>query len=171
MGNMAGKRLYITGRIIRHAAMAGMTAFFISCEGYTGIPDMRTDIVICPGIPGTRSEDPDEYLITDANIFVFNTDGLLEEHLYLNAAQLCRTDDGSYTYPLKLLKGCVYSVYVCTNTGFSIPCGTLEELLDYRFYLAYPDDYRIGIPMSGERKEFEFTGEEKIQVQLRGAMA
>ncbi len=171
MGNMAGKRLYITGRIIRHAAMAGMTAFFISCEGYTGIPDMQTDIVICPGIPGTRSEDPDEYLITDANIFVFNTDGLLEEHLYLNAAQLCRTDDGSYTYPLKLLKGCVYSVYVCTNTGFSIPCGTLEELLDYRFYLAYPDDYRIGIPMSGERKEFEFTGEEKIQVQLRRAMA
>ena len=144
----------------------------VHCTG--PVPDgtnaSPTEVVICPGGYTTRSSAPDEMQLTDFNIFIFNADGLLEEHVYADISQMHSNDDGDWTYGFHLLAGCTYSIYVCANTGFRLPCRTLEEVLDYRFYMAYPDEYRMGMLMSGV-KYLDFQGEEEIRVCLQRAMA
>lgn len=126
-------------------------------------------IVLNPGM-FTRSMSPDEMKISDVNILIFNCDGLLEQKLYISSGQLSVRNDG-FCHEVHLLKGCVYSIYVCANTGFSIPCRNLDELLEYRYYMAYPDDYRLGIPMCGAKKEFTVTEEKEIIIPLTRTMA
>lgn len=128
------------------------------------------DLVMNPAGLGTRALTPDENLLTDFNIFIFNEDGLLEEHIYTDISRMHSTDTGDWAYDIQLLEGCRYSIYVCANTGFRLGCRNLSELLGYRFYMAYPDDYRTGMAMSG-MKFLEYRGEEEIRVQLRRAMS
>ncbi len=129
-------------------------------------------IVFSPGTyPYTKSDAPDEDLISDANIFIFNSVGLLEEKVYVKASALSRSDDGGYCYTTRLLQDCYYSIYVCTNIGFSMTCSSVEELLAFKFYLAYPDDYKIGVPMSGVRQNYKYDGSGEIVVPLHRAMA
>ncbi len=119
----------------------------------------------------SKSVDPDENRISDLNIFIFNGENMLEKHLYLSGQQLAINDEGDYTCLLSLLKNCRYSVYVCANTGFRIPCSTLKEVMEYRFHMAYPDEYRIGMLMSGAMEHFLYKGEERIKVRLTRCMA
>ena len=139
-------------------------------SGLAGPAACQTELVIGTGDYRTRSSAPDEMQLTDFNIFIFNADGLLEEHVYTDISQMHSNDDGDWTYGFRLLKGCRYAIYVCANTGFRLSCRNLSELLDYRFYMAYPDEYRIGMLMSGT-KYIEFLGEEEIRVGLKRAMA
>lgn len=139
-------------------------------SGLAGPAACPTELVIGTGDYRTRSSAPDEMQLTDFNIFIFNADGLLEEHVYTDISQMHSNDDGDWTYGFRLLKGCRYAIYVCANTGFRLSCRNLSELLDYRFYMAYPDEYRIGMLMSGT-KYLEFLGEEEIRVGLKRAMA
>lgn len=118
----------------------------------------------------TKSASPDEMKISDANIFIFNSDRLLEQKLYIPSGQLSSRPDG-FCHEVNLLKGCTYSIYACVNTGFRMPCSNLDELLEYRYYMAYPDDYRAGIPMSGKNERFTVTDEREIIVQLTRTMA
>ncbi|MCD8313090.1 MAG: DUF4906 domain-containing protein [Bacteroidales bacterium] len=119
----------------------------------------------------TRSEAPDEELVSDINVFIFNGYGLLEEKLYISSSNLLHNSAGDCCCDVQLLSYSTYSVYVCANTGFKMSCGSLAELLAYRYYLAYPDDYRIGVPMSGKMENFTYKGESEMAVPLRRAMA
>lgn len=95
----------------------------------------------------TRSQDPDEDFISDVNWFVFNADGLPEESGYIGRRTMLSSGAG---IELSLLKGETYSVYVCANLGYELTeISTLDELQAERFYLAYPDEYSAGMPMSG----------------------
>ncbi len=160
------------------AVLGGILAVASSCE--QGLADevekSHTDvgasIVFRSGSLSTRSESPDEDLITDVNILIFNSYGLLEKKVFLKSSQMTTNEDGDYCYEgAELLCGCTYSIYACANTGFSISCTSIEEVLSYKYYLAYPDDYRIGVPMSGIRKDFEYNGESEIIVPMHRTMA
>jgi len=119
----------------------------------------------------TKSVPPDENLISDANIFVFNRDGLLEQKLYVTASQMSPRADG-FSCGISLLNNCRYSIYICANIGFSMPCSTLEDLLEYRYHMAYPDDYRTGMLMCGALKDFIADSDaEEIVVPLIRTMA
>ncbi len=131
----------------------------------------RVNILIRTGDGATRSESPDEELVSDLNVFIFNEHGLMDERVYVRSGELLQNSDGDYCCEVKLLHNCRYSVYVCANMGFEVKCNSLEELMAYRFYMAYPDDYRIGVPMSGIHEEFEYTGQSDVLVYLRRAMA
>lgn len=132
-------------------------------------PHGNTYIVLATG-DFTKSESPDENLISDVNIFIFNKDGLLEQKLYLTGEELMPASGGAGTV-VSLLKGCEYSVYACANTGFPMPCGNLQELLRYRFYMAYPDDYRRGVAMSGHLGGFTVRDGGGIVVPMTRTMA
>ncbi len=119
----------------------------------------------------TKSESPDEEIVSDMTVFVFNEHRLMDERIYVRSDQIVQNSDGDYCCEVQLLHDCRYSIYVCANMGFEVNCGNLEDLLAYRFYMAYPDDYRIGVPMSGSHEEFEYTGQSDIIVPLRRAMA
>ncbi|MCM1177051.1 MAG: DUF4906 domain-containing protein [Bacteroidales bacterium] len=131
--------------------------------------DMEVSIVLQTG-QFTKSVSPDEMKISDVNLFVFNCDGLLEQRLYLPAGELSIQQDG-FSHKISLLKGCIYSVYACANIGFRMQCSNLEELLEYRYHMAYPDDYRIGIPMCGSTKDVEIHDGNEIKVTLTRAMS
>ena len=139
-------------------------------ESASSLPREKTELVLSAGSYDTRAISPDEDLFTDFNIFIFNEDGLMEEHIYADIAQMHSNDDGDWAYDIQLLEGCRYSIYVCANTGFRLACRNLSELLGYRFHIAYPDDYSIGMAMSGIR-HIEYAGESEIRVPLKRAMA
>lgn len=121
-------------------------------------------------IQSRSSSDPDEMKISDMNIFIFNRDGLLEQKIYLRASEFENTGKGP-GHTVRLLKDCRYSIYACANTGFPLKCNNLQELLEYRFHLAYPDDYRQGMPMSGLKKDYTVKDDEDIYVPLKRNMS
>ncbi|MCD8206767.1 MAG: DUF4906 domain-containing protein [Bacteroidales bacterium] len=131
----------------------------------------EVNLLIRTGDGMTKSESPDEDLVSDMTVFIFNEHGLMDERIYLRSSDLTQNSDGDWCCPVRLLHNCRYSVYVCANTGFEVTCGSLSELMAYRFYMAYPDDYRIGVAMSGSHEEFEYTGQSEILVYLRRVMA
>lgn len=119
---------------------------FISCNKEQETP-RKVTVRLDAGILATRSESPDEERINDLNLFVFREDGDLEASLYLDTRTLGR--EGS-SCNLSLPRGLEYSLYACVNFGYRIPdiCSR-DELAAYRYYMAYPDEFSRGIPMSG----------------------
>ena len=105
--------------------------------------------------PSTRSADPDEGRISDLNLFLFNEKGLLEERKYLQGKQI-EWSEGRPVLPLQVLRDADYTVYVCANMGFPLPCKSEDELLSYRYHMTYPDEYSRGVPMTGR---LAFTAE------------
>lgn len=94
----------------------------------------------------TRSEAPDEERISDVSILVFDSNGDAEFRQWLH-------DDGrGGGYPaegltVSLASGRTYTLCACVNFGYMVQADTFEELCSMRHHLAYPDEYREGIPM------------------------
>ena len=99
------------------------------------------------GILKTRSASPDEERLSDLNLFVFRPDGELEAQVWLDERAFSR-EGGRCVLPL--VRGLPVSLYACVNFGYKIKdVSCLDDLLERRFYLTYPDEYSHGIPMSG----------------------
>ena len=97
----------------------------------------------------TRSSDPsDEEMISDLNIFIFNHSGELEEKRFISGGKLVK-EGSEYVFSSSLLLYEKYSVYVCANLGYALDAESEPQLRSYRYYLAYPDEYSKGIPMTG----------------------
>ena len=94
----------------------------------------------------SKAIDPDENILHDINLFVFNEYGVLEEKIYVENYTEAVTSGG---IRLTLVRNCTYDVYACANTGYAVNAATVGELMSARHYIAYPDDYRNGLPMSG----------------------
>jgi len=115
------------------------------CFSCTGEPDLQT-VFFNASTFFLKSADPDPVLITNYNILIYNSFGILEERAYV--------PERSFTasYPARLLKGETYTVFVAANLGYELPEMTMDEAQSYRFYLAYPDEYSHGIPMAAVRE-------------------
>ena len=73
--------------------MLAIAALSAGCEDMgTDEPMSAGDVHIVMNVagspPGTRSEDPDENLVSDMNILVFDSNGMLEEKVYLKTSAL-----------------------------------------------------------------------------------
>ena len=121
-------------------------------------------------MPGSRSADPDENRVSDMNLFIFNADGLMEEHVYLPVSQM-QQDGTGYIYETDLLKGCRYSIDACANMGYRLDVSIIGELERYRYHLVYPDDYRIGIPMCGKTENITVPAGGSISVPMERLMS
>lgn len=148
-----------------------LASVLISCQK-SEVPQEtgKTSIVLSCNPPASKSADPDQWKISDVNIFVFNKDLLLESSHYLKAGDAALNGSG-FRYSINLLEGCCYNFYVCANTGFRIRAETLGELLGFRFHLAYPDDYRIGMPMSGILRNHTVHKDEDVTIPIMRTMA
>lgn len=88
----------------------------------------------------SRAEDPDEELISDVSLMIFDNDG--------DAAACCRRE--SYeddVLRVSLTKGRKYTFCACINFGYPLSACRVEELAGIRYHMVYPDEYREGIPM------------------------
>lgn len=112
--------------------------------------------------PEVRSVSPDEDLITDISLMVFDENGYAEECLWL--------EGGSTDCTLSLVVNKRYTFCACANFGHQIYADKIDELDEIRFYLAYPDEYREGIPMYAE-EEIMITGNEAVEIGLQRLMA
>ena len=111
---------------------------------------------------------PDENKVTDLNLFIFNG-SVIEQALYLQGEPLRQVMAGE-PVRLNLVSGCCYRFLACANLGYDLRPATLEELMNYRYYLAYPDEYGPGIVMSCQC-ETQVDGELSVRLSLRRLMA
>ena len=113
-------------------------------------------IGISLGLPvsETRAIDPDEMRISDINIFIFNEYGILEGKTYITGIKSVAGN----VWEIDLVKNGTYSVYACANFGYSLNIDKIDDIKKIRYYLAYPDDYSIGMPMSGTLENTVVTG-------------
>ena len=125
----------------------------------------------CSGV-NTKAADPDENMLHDLNIFVFDKDGNMEEDIFMTPG---KTISGGSEIPFSFrwLKGTECQVFVCANFGFRLEgIQTRQDLLGYRYHIAYPDEYSRGIPMSGKSGMTMVGGEHgEIQIKLERMMA
>lgn len=118
------------------------------CAGESVPADPPALLLLHATLPATRAADPDENLISDYNLLIFNSFGLLEEKVYVPARELRLSPDGYVEHRTTLLKEVPYTILAAANLGYELPCFTLEDALAYRYPLAYPDEYSRGMPMA-----------------------
>ena len=124
-------------------------------------------------LPGysCRAADPDDRLVSDLNILVFDTGGALEQWEWIGASEL-RYKDGRYCCRLDLLAGKAYDIFVMANLGYRPVIGNLEEMEAFRYTLSYPDEYTRGIPMCACKRGISLgKGEERLEMELERLMA
>jgi hypothetical protein len=111
----------------------------------------------------TKADMPDEEKISDVSLMIFDSYGMVEKNIYLPG--------GQQTCNVNLLKGTTYSIYACVNFGYEVKVKKMEELRDIEYYLAYPDEYREGIPMTGSLKDVLISNDCSISLELERLMA
>lgn len=112
----------------------------------------------------TRSMIPDEEKIHDLNMFIFNSDSTIEESFFVNNLKESR----AATLETRWLNGTECIIYACANFGFKMNgISTISQLSEYRYHLAYADEYSRGIPMSGKSMKTLVNGQtQHIDVPL-----
>lgn len=120
----------------------------------------------------TRSIDPDEMRINDLNIFAFTGDSLLEKHDYIRLSSI-GADSGFLGIEMDWIGGTECIIMVCANFGYKMTdISSMRELLEYRYHLAYPDEYSKGMPMSGSSGTVTIEEEgQEVEVKLNRLMA
>lgn len=112
--------------------------------------------------PESRSVLPDEDLITDISLMIFDEKGDAEECIWLvNGRMECIS---------RLVVNKSYTFCACANFGRRIYAGHIDELRKLTYHMAYPDEYREGIPMYAE-EEIRIIGNEGIDIGLQRLMA
>ena len=122
------------------------------------------------GSTPTRSALPDETLVSDINLLIYNSEGLLEERRFLSGRQLSATD-GTVRLKTGLLKGVPYDIFVAANIGYALPVLSRKDVETYRYHLAYPDEYSRGMPMSAHLDGYVNEGEAEVLLPLVRTMA
>lgn len=118
----------------------------------------EVNLIFGNGDYGARAIEPNEELVTDISIMVFDENGDAEECLWLrNAGSGCR---------ISLVKGRKYTFCACANFGYKVSAGHIGELEDLRYHMAYPDEYREGIPMCARLEDISVTGDADIRLVL-----
>jgi len=145
--------------------------FLVACTRMT-TPDKRINSTICltTGAAVTRAVDPDENLITDYNLLIFNSFGILEEKVFFNRRQLV-LENGKVCHRTRLLQDAPYTILAAANLGYELPCRSLEEALAYRYPMAYPDEFTPGMPMAAHLDNVALGPDGVVELPLERLMA
>ncbi|MFA6592473.1 MAG: hypothetical protein WCR48_02040 [Bacteroidales bacterium] len=119
----------------------------------------------------SKSEDPDEQIISDINLFVFNGLDELDEHRFFSKKEVLQIGSGAQCRT-RIIRNSAYSYYVCANLGYALKgIRTKKDLLDYKYYMTYPDEYKEGIPMSGKIEGIIIGQSDTVSVPLTRLMS
>ena len=118
----------------------------------------------------TKAADPQEDLLSDLSVLIFDEYGYLESSRYYSRSEL--TGQTGVTFETSLLSRKEYSIYACGNIGNPVSAKSINDLKELRCYLAYPDEYREGMPMSGMVESTRIDRENRaINIPLKRLMA
>ena len=96
-------------------------------------------VSVSSGSFASRSMDPDEEMISDLSIMIFDENGEAEECIWL--------PNGQTHAEIPLVLGKRYSFRACANFGYRTYADHIDELEETVYYMAYPDEYSKGMPM------------------------
>lgn len=134
-----------------------------SCNGQKALTEPGAEYVTIRAsavAAETRSQDPDEDLISNLNWFIFRKDGRMEQCGYVGKVS---PTEGSVGFRARLLHNVEYNIFVCANIGYQIrDVGSIDELMSKRFYLAYPDEYSKGMPMTGKALDISIEDDNTV---------
>lgn len=110
-----------------------------------------------------KSEDPDEEMISDVSIMIFDERGDAEECIWLQ--------NGETSLEIPLVLGKTYSFRACANFGYRTFADHISELDEMTFYMAYPDEYSKGMPMYASIDGVRIGEEASVSLKLKRLMA
>ena len=90
--------------------------------------DTALTIIFDAGEFQSRSMDPDEDLISDISLLIFDADGNAEECIWLPDAESETT--------VSLIHGATYSICACANFGYQVYADHIDELKEITYYMA-----------------------------------
>jgi hypothetical protein len=111
----------------------------------------------------SRAYDPEEDLISDVSLLIFDERGSAEACLW--------SDEGRSIFETRLLTGHNYTICACANFGYRIQADDISETADIRYHMAYPDEYRNGIPMFAIEEVNLSKDDREITITLERLMA
>ena len=140
-------------------------SLMIGCNDRTPGGDAAATVIVLDLEEGvrTRSTLPDETLVSDINLLIYNADGVLEERRFLRGNQR--------EIKTALLTETPYDIFVCANIGYALPAFARDEIEAYRYFMAYPDEYSRGMPMCGRLDGYVSHGEGSVRIPLIRTMA
>ena len=107
----------------------------------------------------SRSRDPDEDVISDVTLLVFDEYGIAEKHVWI-------TEYSGEQINISLITGKRYRFVAFANFGYQVFATKAAALSDLRHHLAYPDEYRNGIPMSADTGYIQVTKGCEVVLEL-----
>ena len=125
--------------------------------------DTALTIIFDAGELQSRSMDPNEDLISDISLLIFDADGNAEECIWLPDAESETT--------VSLIHGATYSICACANFGYQVYADHIDELKEITYYMAYPDEYVEGMPMFVCNQGFVAGTSGKLTLKLERLMA
>lgn len=108
----------------------------------------------------TKALNPDEESVRNISILVYDSNGFLEESLWLEGNEIYNG------IKLNLLSGKEYRFLACANYGYRVSEPSMEDVLNHRFHLAYPDEYTEGIPMTADSGPVSIEDDAHICLKL-----
>ncbi len=110
-----------------------------------------------------RSSDPDEDMISDISLIIFDEGGSAEDCF--------RLEGRNRECTARLIIGKKYIFCACANFGYHVYADNIEELDEIRYHLAYPDEYSRGIPMYAYQEIEIREGVDEVAVTLERLMS
>lgn len=110
-----------------------------------------------------KALDPDESMISDVSIMIFDERGEAEECLWLR--------NGETSAEIPLVLGKTYSFRACANFGYRTFADHISELDETVFYMAYPDEYSKGMPMYASADGIRIGDDATVHLKLERLMA
>lgn len=118
--------------------------------------------ISCDGLK-TKAYDPDEELISDVSIMIFDENCMAEECIWVPQFK--------EFIEVTLVKGKRYHVRACANFGYQVYADRMDELDEIRYHMAYPDEYREGIPMCADEDGVIISDDAVLQLNFKRLMA
>ena len=139
-----------------------LSAAFVSTSCIREYDSVEVEIRFHNALPDVRSEYPDENLITDISLLIFDETGAAEECIFLG--------NGLLHYTTKLVTNKEYRFCACANFGYPVYADHIDELQEITYRAAYPDEYHEGIPMYAEEEMLICNGT-ALDISLKRLMA
>lgn len=151
------------GKLCGRFLIAAVVAAAGGCSTYETEREVPVVMKItCTGLE-SKAYDPDEDLISDISLLIFDERGSSEACLW--------SEDGRSTFETRLLIGHKYTICACANFGYRIQADDIRETADIRYHMAYPDEYRNGIPMYAVEEVTLSEDDREITITLERLMA
>lgn len=142
--------------------MALLTGLFCGCVKENDGGHCEVTVSMYGSNPTSKAAMPEEGKISNINLLVFDSYGHILENIY---------HQGNKSINVNLVKNETYTFAALANFGYKINVSSVEDLESLRFHLAYPDEYREGMPMTSDIVSYCIKNNTDIQLQLINMMS